>query len=67
MATQAETAKELLNKLNMGTSQEKVGDFIVEQATRQGVAVADAASAPTQAEFNALLTSLRNAGLIATS
>ena len=32
----------------------------------QGVAVPNAAAAPTQAEFNALLTSLRNAGLIAT-
>lgn len=31
-----------------------------------GVAVANAAAAPTQAEFNALLTSLRNAGIIAT-
>lgn len=32
----------------------------------QGVAVANAAGAnPTQAEFNALLTSLRNAGVIA--
>ena len=36
-------------------------------ATRnQGVAVADAAAAPTKAEFDALLTSLRNAGIIAT-
>jgi hypothetical protein len=34
----------------------------------QGVAVADAAgSAPTAAEFKALLDSLRNAGIIATS
>lgn len=32
----------------------------------QGVAVPNAADAPTQAEFNALLTSLRNAKLIAT-
>lgn len=32
----------------------------------QGAAVADAVAAPTQAEFNALLTSLRNAGIIAT-
>lgn len=36
-------------------------------ATRnQGAAVADAAGAPTQTEFNNLLTSLRNAGIIAT-
>lgn len=34
---------------------------------KQGVAVADAAGdPPTQAEFNALLTSLRDAGIIAT-
>ena len=33
----------------------------------QGAAVADAASAPTKAEFNALLASLREAGIIATS
>ena len=34
----------------------------------QGVAVADAAaSTPTKAEFDALLESLRNAGVIATS
>jgi len=35
---------------------------------KQGVAVADAAStAPTAAEFKALLDSLRDAGIIATS
>lgn len=34
---------------------------------QQGVAVADAASTPTKAEFNALLASLRAAGVIATS
>lgn len=32
----------------------------------RGVAVANAAAAPTKAEFDALLTSLRNAGIIAT-
>lgn len=32
----------------------------------QGVAVANAAAAPTQAEFNALLASLRTSGAIAT-
>ena len=37
-------------------------------AVKQGVAVADAAStAPTAAEFKALLDSLRDAGIIATS
>lgn len=34
---------------------------------KQGAAVANAAAAPTMAEFNALLTSLRNAGIIASS
>lgn len=33
---------------------------------KQAAAVADAASAPTKAEFNALLASLRAAGIIAT-
>lgn len=32
---------------------------------KQGVAVKDAAAAPTQAEFNALLKSLRDAGILA--
>ena len=32
---------------------------------KQGEAVADAASDPTKAEFNALLNSLRDAGIIA--
>ena len=32
-----------------------------------GAAVADAASTPTKAEFNALLKSLRDAGIIETS
>ncbi|CAI1023839.1 head fiber protein [Serratia proteamaculans] len=34
---------------------------------KQGAAVADAAAAPTQAEYNALLASLRTAGIISTS
>lgn len=33
---------------------------------KQAAAVADAAAAPTKEEFNALLTSLRNAGILAT-
>lgn len=62
----AETAKKLINNLNLETSQQKVGDFLVDQATRKGAAVADAAgAAPTKAEFDALLASLRTAGLIA--
>lgn len=62
----AETAKKLLNNLNLETSQQKLGDYLVDQATRQGAAVDDAAgAAPTKAEFDALLASLRTAGLIA--
>ena len=34
---------------------------------KQAAAVADAAAAPTQEEFNALLTSLRAAGILASS
>lgn len=33
--------------------------------SREGAAVPDAAAAPTQQEFNALLESLRDAGIIA--
>lgn len=54
--TGASTAEAARTNLGLGTL-----------ATRsQGAAVANAAAAPTQAEFNALLTSLRNAGIIAT-
>lgn len=56
--------KSVLNKLNLETSQLKAGDYLVEQATRRGVHVPNAAAAPTKAEFDALLTSLRNADLI---
>lgn len=52
----------MLNDLNLGAQKEKLGDAVM----RRGVAVANAAAAPTKAEFDALLTSLRNAGLIAT-
>lgn len=66
MAISTTTLKKLLNNLNRGFAKEKAGDFLVDQATRQGVTVANAAGAnPTKAEFDALLTSLRNAGLIA--
>jgi hypothetical protein len=36
-------------------------------AVKQGVHVPNAAAAPTQAEFNALLTSLRDAGVLASA
>ena len=35
------------------------------EGMKKGVAVADAAAAPTQTEFNNLLKSLRDAGIIA--
>ena len=50
----AELAKEVKKQIEAGG-----GSFT------PGVAVPDAAAAPTQAEFNALLASLRGAGLIA--
>ena len=51
------------------TNLEVTGDLKVNgKSMEQGVAVADAAgSAPTAAEFKALLDSLRAAGIIATS
>lgn len=73
--TQAQKDKvaELLDSLNLGTKKAEVGKTIIaliEEASggmTQGVAVPDAAADPTQGEFNALLTSLRNAGIIAAS
>lgn len=68
--TQAQKDKvaELLDSLNLGTKKAEVGKTIIALIEgKQGVAVPNAAAAPTQAEFNALLTSLRNAGLIAAS
>ena len=54
--------RKLLTNLNPGTAKAKLGDAF----PKQGVAVPNAAAAPTQAEFNALLASLRAADLIAT-
>lgn len=68
MSTQTERAKKILNNLNLEARDEKIGDLLVDGATRQGAAVADAAgAAPTAAEYKALLDSLRAAGLIATA
>jgi len=68
MTTQKERIKKIVNNLNLEARDEKVGDFLVDQSTRQGAAVSDAAgAAPTAAEFKALLDSLRAAGLIATA
>lgn len=60
-------AKKLLNNISPGAKVAKLGD-LVEDAVTPAAAVANAAAAaPTQAEFNALLISLRNAGVIATA
>lgn len=67
MALSAEQ-KKLLNNATPGTHRAKLGDRIDALEKRQGVAVADAAGAnPTKAEFDALLTSLRDAGIIASA
>ncbi|WP_443691479.1 hypothetical protein [Pseudomonas sp.] len=66
MSNYTDKLKKLLNGLNIGIAHRKGGDFIVDQATRTGTVVPDAAgAAPTAAEFKALLDSLRTAKLIA--
>lgn len=71
--------KRLINNISPGAAKAKLGDLVAahEDATqaatasvagvvKQGVAVAAAAgAAPTKAEFDALLASLRTAGVIA--
>lgn len=68
------TIKRLLNTISPGAKQAGLGDLLdsataTKQGTvLQGVHVPNAAGAnPTKAEFDALLTSLRNAGVIASS
>ena len=63
------TNVEVTGDLKMsGTADIPVATATKAGAVKQGVAVADAAStAPTAAEFKALLDSLRAAGIIATS
>ena len=63
------TNVEVTGDLKMsGTADIPVATATKAGAVKQGVAVADAAStAPTAAEFKALLDSLRTAGIIATS
>ncbi len=69
---------EKLNKLEQGVQNEQVGpagpSYVLPAAqtdalggVKQAAAVADAAAAPTQEEFNALLASLRAAGILAAS
>lgn len=69
------TAQKLLNRLSIAFAKEKVGDQLAAAASaattakagtvKMGVAVANAAGAnPTAAEYQALLDSLRNAGVI---
>lgn len=70
---QKDQVAKLLDNLNLGTKKAEVGQKIlalIEEASgglSQGVAVANAAAAPTQEEFNALLTSLRGGGIIASA
>lgn len=70
---QKDKVAELLDSLNLGTKKAEVGQTIIalieaaDSGMTKGVAVPDVAAAPTQAQFNALLTSLRNAGVIAAS
>jgi hypothetical protein len=59
--------KKALNTLNINTQKLKLGDALANVPAAQGVHVPNAAAAPTKAEFDALLTSLRNAGVIASS
>lgn len=67
------TEKRLLNNATPGLKKAGLGDKLDDATTskpglvKQGVHVPNAAAAPTQAEFNALLTSLRNAGVLASS
>ncbi len=68
----ARTPEELRKQLNrqsgmVGTGN-GLGDRLQALEARKGVHVPNAAGAtPTKAEFDALLNSLRNAGLLATS
>lgn len=70
---QKDEVSKLLDNLNLGTKKAEVGKKIlalIEEASggiSQGVAVPNAAAAPTQAEFNALLDSLRGGGIIASA
>lgn len=65
--------KKLLNNATPGLAKAKLGDMLDDAGAgkpglvSRAVHVPNAAAAPTQAEFNALLTSLRNAGVIASS
>jgi hypothetical protein len=62
MSTLRDKAIRLLNNLSIGTKSVKLGELVLQQ----GAAVPNAAgAAPTAAEFNALLDSLRNAEKIA--
>lgn len=63
MSTRTERVRNLVNSLNLGMQKENAGDLIVKDP---GPAVPDSseAASPTTAEFNALLASLRKAGVI---
>lgn len=65
--------KKLLNNATPGLAKVKLGDMLDDAGAgkpglvSRGVHVPNAAAAPTKAEFDALLASLRNAGVIASS
>lgn len=66
--------KRLLNNVSPGTKRARLGERLVEleetvaQLPRKAGAVANAAgAAPTKAEFDALLDSLRESGVLASS
>lgn len=62
MSIARDKAIDILNNLNLASGKTKLGETVL----KQGVAVPNAAgAAPTAAEFNALLDSLRNAERIA--
>lgn len=76
MSLSKKERQRLLNNATPGLRKAALGDAIVslEEKTatlpaglKQGVAVPDAAAAPSKAEFDALLASLRAAGVIATA
>lgn len=70
---QKDKVADLLDGLNLGTKKAEVGKTIIalieeaDSGMTKGAAVPNAVAAPSKAEFDALLTSLRNGGIIAAS
>lgn len=65
--TQEQLRKQLNRQSGLVGAGNGLGDRLLALEARKGVHVPNAVAAPTKAEFDALLTSLRNAGLLATS